>query len=621
MKFLPINKQDMDHLGWDEVDFAVVTGDAYVDHPSFGASTIARVLEAEGFRVGVIAQPSWADGHDISAFGRPKYGFFVTAGNIDSMVAHYTAAKRRRSEDAYSPGNRAGLRPDRAATVYSRLIKQFFPDIPVILGGLEASLRRFAHYDYWSDRLMPSVLIDSCADLLVFGMGEKQTREAARALSMNNRAALNEIPGTVYVADNADGINGIRLPGWEKVCASKEDYARSCRMQHENQDAINGKTLIQAHGKQFVIQNRPMPPLNQSELDEVAALPFMRDYHPSYEPLGGVPSIEEVRFSIIHNRGCFGACSFCSLAYHQGRSITSRSKQSILAEAKAIIADPKFKGYIHDVGGPTANFRKPSCERQKKFGLCKGRRCLAPSPCEHLASDHSEYLEILRDLRRLPGVKKVFIRSGIRFDYLCRDKNEAFFKELVAHHISGQLKVAPEHVSDHVLRLMGKPPNATYIRFSKRFYELTKSMNKEQYLVPYLMSSHPGSRLSDALELALFLKQNNLRPQQVQDFYPTPGTLSTCMFYTGLNPIDLKPVYVPKSAEEKDLQRALLQYYKPENRKRVTDGMKKAGLGDKLYLLYGGAPPKPEAAQWRQTSKPTRRTKKPAKSMGYKTKK
>ena len=585
MPFLPITAEEMRSRGWESADAVVVTGDAYVDHPSFGAAIISRVLEAEGFRVCVRSQPRSRE--DFLRFGRPSLGFFVTGGNIDSMVAHYTAAKRKRSDDAYTPGGRAGARPDRAVTVYCRQIRQVFPDIPIIIGGLEASLRRFAHYDYWDDRVRPSILLESGADLLVFGMGEEQNIAIARRLAAGEPASsLTDIRGTCYSVATADYRPGpcAECPSFEQVSppteAGKRHYAVSCRIQQEEQDALRGRRVIQRHGDRLVVQNPPMPPLTTAAFDRVYELPYMRAYHPSYEAAGGVPGIEEVQFSIIHNRGCFGACNFCSLAYHQGRMIACRSEESLVREAEVLTKLPGFKGYIHDVGGPTANFRRPSCAGQLKRGLCKNKKCLAPEPCPALEADHSEYLHLLRRLRQVPGVKKVFIRSGIRFDYLLADPDESFFKELVAHHVSGQLKVAPEHCSAPVLRCMGKPPIATYKKFQKRFYELTKSAGKKQYLVPDLMSSHPGSTMRDAIELAVFLKKEGLRPEQVQDFYPTPGTVSTCMFYTGLDPYTMERVYVPRTPEEKAGQRALLQYFRPENRRLVLDALKKAGRTD-----------------------------------------
>lgn len=576
--FLPINKKEMLERGWDEVDFVYVTGDAYVDHPSFGASIITRVLENKGYKVAVLSQPDWKKTDDFVQFGKPRLGFFVTSGNIDSMVAHYTAAKRKRHDDAYTAGGIAGKRPDRAVIVYSNIIKRIYPDSPVIIGGLEASLRRFAHYDYWDDAIRPSILIDAKADLLSFGMGENQTIEIAERLNNGEKISdMRDIKGTVYACPACETpYEGVECPSYDNVLNNKKEYAKSCRLQQDEQDHIRGRVIKQKHGKVMIVQNKPMPPLTQKELDWVYSLPYARAYHPSYEKLGGVPGIREVEFSITHNRGCFGACNFCSIAFHQGRYITSRSKKSIMIEAEKLTHMPNFKGYIHDVGGPTANFRKPSCEFQEEHGLCKGRKCLAPKPCNNLIADHSEYLDILRSLREIDGIKKVFIRSGIRYDYLLQDKDDSFFKELVEHHVSGQLKVAPEHCSASVLDKMGKPHIEAYIDFSRRYFQYTGQINKEQYLVPYLMSSHPGSTLDDAIELALFLKKNRIRPEQVQDFYPTPGTISTCMFYTELDPYTMESVYVAKSEHDKALQRALLQYFNPKNQHLVAEALKKA---------------------------------------------
>jgi len=580
--FLPIDKQDMLSRGWDAVDFVLISGDAYVDHPSFGTAIISRVLEREGFRVAFLAQPRWDSEEDFLHFGTPRLGFFVSSGNLDSMVAHYTAAKRKRSEDAYSPGGRAGLRPDRALTVYCQKIRALFGDIPLIVGGLEASLRRFAHYDYWADSVRPSVLLETGADLLVYGMGEKQTAAIARRLAAGETvSSLRDIPGTCYAVDSRETPwGGAECPSLENVRASKREYAIACRIQQDEQDAVRGKALKQKHGKRMLVQNPPMPPLSTEELDAVYALPYTRTWHPAYDGLGGVPALEEVRFSITHNRGCFGACNFCSLAFHQGRAVSARSKESILREAKLLTKQPDFKGYIHDVGGPTANFRHPSCEQQTEKGLCKGKKCLAPAPCVQLQAEHGEYLDILRAVRALPGVKKVFIRSGIRYDYLLADKDSAFFRELVEHHVSGQLKVAPEHCSAAVLDAMGKPHIESYLRFAQQYFALSKRAGKEQYLVPYLMSSHPGNTLRDAVELALFLKRQRIRPEQVQDFYPTPGTVSTCMFYTGLDPYTLEPVFAAKTQREKAMQRALLQYFDPKNRDLAEQALRTAGRAD-----------------------------------------
>lgn len=583
MAFLPMNIKEVKARGWDEVDFVYVMGDSYVDHPSFGAAIITRVLEDCGYKVAVLSQPDWKNDADFLQFGKPRLGFFVTAGNIDSMVAHYTVAKRKRSDDAYTAGGKNGKRPDRAVTVYSNIIRRLYPDSVIIIGGLEASLRRFAHYDYWKNTVMPSVLFDSKADIISYGMGELQTIEMAKRLSEGYPVeALYDIRGICYAVKTSDYVpkTVVELPSYERVCESKKDYAIAARKELEEADAVRGKTLIQRHGNYILIQNPPMQPLNTKQLDYVYSLPYERWYPQCYEKLGGVPGIQEVLFSITHNRGCFGACNFCSLAFHQGRAVTVRSKQSVIDEAKAFLNDKRFKGYISDVGGPTANFRLPSCEKQKKAGLCKSRKCLAPTPCPNMQVSHTEYLDILRELRKIDGIKKVFIRSGIRFDYLMEDQSDEFFEELVKYHISGQLRVAPEHCSAAVLDRMGKPHIETYKKFCDKFYKLTGQMNKDQYIVPYLMSSHPGSTLKDAVELALFCKRENIHPKQVQDFYPTPGTISTCMFYTGIDPYTMKEVYVPKSEEEKSMQRALLQYFIPENKSKVIKALIKAGRKD-----------------------------------------
>lgn len=583
MAFLPMNIKEVKARGWDEVDFVYVMGDSYVDHPSFGAAIITRVLEDCGYKVAVLSQPDWKNDADFLQFGKPRLGFFVTAGNIDSMVAHYTVAKRKRSDDAYTAGGKNGKRPDRAVTVYSNIIRRLYPDSVIIIGGLEASLRRFAHYDYWKNTVMPSVLFDSKADIISYGMGELQTIEMAKRLSEGYPVeALYDIRGICYAVKTSDYVpkTVVELPSYERVCESKKDYAIAARKELEEADAVRGKTLIQRHGNFILIQNPPMQPLDTKQLDYVYSLPYERWYPQCYEKLGGVPGIQEVLFSITHNRGCFGACNFCSLAFHQGRAVTVRSKQSVIDEAKSFLNDKRFKGYISDVGGPTANFRLPSCEKQKKAGLCKSRKCLAPTPCPNMQVSHTEYLDILRELRKLDGIKKVFIRSGIRFDYLMEDQSDEFFEELVKYHISGQLRVAPEHCSAAVLDRMGKPHIETYKKFCDKFYKLTGRMSKDQYIVPYLMSSHPGSTLKDAVELALFYKRENIHPKQVQDFYPTPGTISTCMFYTGIDPYTMKEVYVPKTEEEKSMQRALLQYFIPENKQKVIKALIKAGRKD-----------------------------------------
>ncbi len=581
--FLPINKQDMVDRGWYYCDFLLVTGDAYVDHPSFGTAIISRVLEDAGYKVAILSQPDFHDDRDFSAMGRPRYAVLINGGNIDSMVAHYTAAKKRRSDDAYTPGGKAGKRPDRAVTVYAMLARRAFPDTPIYLGGIEASLRRFAHYDYWADRVMPSILESTGADGLMFGMSEHSVVELANNLKHGKKGAdaCVGVRGTAYMAHDAGGIqNAVECPSYEDVCASKPDYARSVKLQYDEQDAVRGKALLQRHGKRMLIQNPPACPLTTEEMDHVYALPYMRTYHPSYEALGGVPAIQEVQFSIIHNRGCFGACNFCALAFHQGRYIQARSHESVIAEAKQIVQMPGFKGYIHDVGGPTANFRFPSCKQQEEHGLCKNKRCLFPSACKNLEADHADYLNLLRELRQIEGIKKVFVRSGLRYDYMMADHNDAFFRELVEHHISGQLKVAPEHMSDNALYYMGKPSFSVYEQFRERYARINQKLGRKQYLVPYLMSSHPGATLDDAILLAEYLNRVGYMPEQVQDFYPTPGTLSTAMYYTEIDPRTMKPVYVAKTPEEKAMQRALLQWRRPDKRPIVLAALKKAGRED-----------------------------------------
>lgn len=587
MSFLPVTKEDMAARGWDSVDFVYVSGDAYTDHPSFGAAIITRVLENAGFKVAVLAQPDWRSNADFERFGQPRLGFMVSSGNIDSMVAHYTVAKKPRGTDFYSPGGKTGLRPDRAVIVYCNKIRELYGKIPIVIGGLEASLRRFAHYDYWDDKIRRSILFDSQADLISYGMGERSIVEIAQRLEAGDDiSAITDIRGTCYSVDVRDTpYIGVECPSFENVVNSKKEYAVSCRIQQDEQDFFRGKAVKQRHGNRMLIQNPPALPLSTDELDAVYALPYERTYHPMYEKDGGLPGIEEVRFSIAHNRGCFGGCNFCSLAFHQGRYVTSRSKDSIVNEAKLLTKLPDFKGYIHDIGGPTANFRFPSCEGQEQRGLCKGKKCLAPTPCPRLKVDHSEYLDILRTVRNLPGVKKVFIRSGIRYDYLLQDKDDTFLRELVKYHVSGQLKVAPEHCSAAVLDKMGKPHIEAYIEFSKKYFALSGKAGKEQYLVPYLMSSHPGSTMKDAVELACFLKKMHIRPEQVQDFYPTPGTVSTCMYYTGLDPYTMQEVYVAKNPHEKAQQRALLQYFSPANAVLVRQALIAAGRRD--LIGYG----------------------------------
>lgn len=585
--FLPITKKEALERGWDQLDFVYIIGDAYVDHPSFGAAIISRLIESLGFSIGIISQP--VSDRDYQEFGKPKYAFLVTGGNIDSMVAHYTAAKRKRSDDAYTPGGKAGRRPDRATIVYSRKLRELYPDSSIVIGGLEASLRRFAHYDYWDDAVRPSILIDSQVDLLLYGMGEKVIKQLTEQLQEGKDIhSIRDIRGTCYLCTQDEiPAESVSCASFRKVSENKESYAKAHQIQNEWQDAVYGKIIIQKQtDTEYLVQNPPMPTLTREELDEVFKLPFTRTYHPSYEKLGGVDAIEEVEFSIMQNRGCFGNCNFCAITFHQGRQVVSRSEESIIAEAEEMTRNPRFKGYIHDVGGPTANFRYPSCKKQLKYGLCQNRKCLAPKPCPHMDIDHSEYIDLLRKLRKIKGVKKVFVRSGIRYDYAIADPDPTFMQELVKYHISGQLKVAPEHCVNHVLDKMGKPHVQDFDRFCKRFYEETKKIGKEQYLVPYLMSSHPGCTIADAVELAVYLKKHHMRPEQVQDFYPTPGTNSTCMFYTGLDPQTMEPVYVPKTTEEKFYQRTLLQYYKPENRRNVIEALIRAHRED----LIGNGP-------------------------------
>ena len=582
--FLPISRADMEARGWYYCDFLLVTGDAYIDHPSFGTAIISRVLEDAGFRVAILSQPDFRDETDFVSMGRPRYAVLINAGNIDSMVAHYTAAKKRRHDDAYTPGGVGGKRPDRAVTVYSMLARRAFPDVPIYIGGIEASLRRFAHYDYWSDQIMPSVLSSSGADGLMYGMSEHAVVALARNLKAGKRGAdaVREIRGMAYF-DHPDAeipFPAVDCPSYEDVLADKAAYARSVKLQYDEADHVRGRAIRQPHGKRVLIQNPPALPLSTAEMDHVYGLPFMRTYHPSYEAQGGVPAIQEVQFSIIHNRGCFGACNFCALAFHQGRYIQARSHDSVVREAEQIAQNPDFKGYIHDVGGPTANFRFPSCKQQEQHGLCKNKRCLFPQACQNLEADHRDYLALLRRLRAVPGVKKVFVRSGLRYDYMMSDRNDEFFLELVKYHISGQLKVAPEHMSDNVLYYMGKPSFSVYEKFRERYGRINEKLGKKQYLVPYLMSSHPGATLDDAILLACYLNKVGYMPQQVQDFYPTPGTLSTAMYYTGLDPRTMQPVYVARTAEEKAMQRALLQWRRPDKRPIVVAALKKAGRED-----------------------------------------
>ena len=578
--FQPVSIEEMKKLGWDYYDFLLISADAYVDHPSFGHAVIARVLAENGYRIMILPQPDWHSKKDFEKFGRPRLGVMISGGNIDSMVNHYTAAKKPRSEDFYSPGGKAGMRPDRATIVYCNRVREAFSDIPIIIGGIEASLRRFAHYDYWDNKVRRSILFDSRADIISFGMGEKSIIEIADALDAGiNVKDITWIAGTAYKSDKiAD--DAVLIPSFEEVSSDKKSYAKATGTIFSEQDPIRGNIIAQAHGNKFLIQNKPSVPLSREELDSVYELPFTRLYHPMYEKYGGVPALKEVKFSITSSRGCFGNCNFCAISLHQGRIVQSRSHESILREAEEMTKYPDFKGYIHDVGGPTANFRFPACDKQLISGTCRNRQCLFPKPCKNLKISHSDYDILLEKIRAIKGIKQVFVRSGIRYDYLLADKDKAFFKNLCKFHVSGQLKVAPEHVSENVLKYMGKPSAVVYNKFSSEFYKITKEVGKEQYLVPYLMSSHPGSTLNDAVELALYLKKHNMRPQQVQDFYPTPGTVSTSMFYTGINPFTGEEVYVARTAEDKAMQRALLQFSVPSNYGLVYKALVRAGRED-----------------------------------------
>ena len=577
--FLPVTPEEVKSRGWDAPDFVYVTGDAYVDHPSFGLAIISRVLEAAGYRVAMLPQPDWHSCEDFKRFGRPRIGFLVTAGVIDSMVNHYTVAKKARSEDAYSPGGKAGHRPDRATIVYCNRIREAYGDIPIGIGGVEASLRRFAHYDYWDNRVRNSILVDSGADILMFGMGERMITRVAERMRQGGDYSDVRIPGTCVMAGEVpEGF--IEIEAQEVIAVDKRAYARAFKAQYDQQDPIRGLPIAQKHGKRYLLQNRPDMPLSQQELDAVYALPYKRAWHPMYDKDGGVPALSEVKFSIASVRGCFGACNFCALTFHQGRIVTSRSKESIVAEGKLLTRDKDFKGYIHDVGGPTANFRNPACKKQLEKGTCKNRQCLFPTPCKNMSADHREYIDILRSLRTLDGVKKVFVRSGVRFDYMLADRDSNFLRELVKYHVSGQLKVAPEHVSPNVLRYMGKPDVKVYDAFVEKYKRENEKAGLKQYLVPYFMSSHPGCTLDDAILLAEYMKRTGQHPDQVQDFYPTPGTLSTAMFFTGIDPRDMTEVYVPRDPEEKAMQRALMQYNRPQNRAMVEKALIKAGRRD-----------------------------------------
>ena len=599
MEFLPLCRQDMIERGWSQCDFVYVIGDAYVDHPSFGHAIISRVLEQAGYSVGIISQPDWKNPMSIDIYGRPRLGFLVTGGNIDPMVNHYAVSKRRRKTDAYTPGGVMGKRPDYATVVYCNLIRQVYKDVPIVIGGIEASLRRLAHYDYLSDSMKRSILLDSQADLLSYGMGEKCIVEIAEALNAGMDVKdITYIDGTVFRTRQLDeSFPTIVLPDFARLKENRRAYAESFRIQYQNCDPFTAKRLAEPYGNEFVVQNPPQKPLTTQEMDAIYALPYCRNYHPSYEKLGGVPAIEEVKFSLVSCRGCFGACSFCALTFHQGRIIQARSHASILKEAELMTKDPDFKGYIHDVGGPTANFRFPGCEKQLTKGTCPNRQCLYPTPCKNLRADHADYVSLLRKLRKLPGVKKVFVRSGIRFDYLLADKKDTFFKELVQYHISGQLKVAPEHVSDVVLSYMGKPKNGVYNRFVEKYFALNHQYGMKQFLVPYLMSSHPGSTMQEAVKLAEYIRDMGYNPEQVQDFYPTPSTLSTVMYYTGLDPRTMEKVYVPTDPHEKAMQRALIQYRDPKNYYLVREALLKAHredlIGSGPKCLIRAVPPRP----------------------------
>ena len=618
--FLPINRTEMERSGITRPDFVFVCGDAYVDHPSFGMAIISRVLESRGYSVCFICQPDWHDPASIEEYGEPRLGFLVSSGNMDSMVNHYTVAKKKRGTDAYSPGGKAGKRPDNALIVYCNLIRSIYKKTPIIVGGIEASLRRLAHYDYWADRIKRSVLLESGADILAYGMGEKAITEIADALNAGIPVGdITYVRGTVFKTRREDDLaEAIVLPSFPEITASKRKYAESFREQYLNTDPVTAKKLCEPYdGKLYIVQNPPQGPLTMQEMDDVYALPYMRTYHPVYEKDGGIPALAEVKFSLTSNRGCFGECNFCALTFHEGRTVQARSHESIIAEAEQMIKDPEFKGYIHDVGGPTAQFRAPSCEKQLKYGTCSHRRCLYPKPCPNMKIDHSDYLELLRKLRKLDGVKQVFVRSGIRYDYLLADKDDTFFKELCRYHISGQLRVAPEHVSDGVLSKMGKPSVSVYNRFVDKFYKITKAVGKDQYVVPYLISSHPGSTLKDAIKLAEYLHANNLNPEQVQDFYPTPGTISTCMYYTGLDPITMRDVYVARDPHEKAMQRALIQYRNPRNYELVRQALVKArrfdliGTGEECLIRDRGGGKKETAAKSgkRPANNPKQKTK------------
>lgn len=597
-KFLPISKEDMKKQNIDRLDFIIITGDAYVDHPSFGTAIIGRTLEAEGFTVGIIAQPNWTDVSDFKKLGKPKYAFLINSGNMDSMVNHYSSSKKRRKKDLYCPGGEIGKRPDRAVIVYSNKASEAYKDVPVIIGGMEASLRRFTHYDYWSDKIRRSILVDSKADLLIYGMGEKTIIQIANLLKYGKDIKdINSVCGTAYIAKDINDLDDyVLVPSFAECASNKKDFGESYKLEYYEQDPIRGKAIVQKHGDRYLIQNKPQYPLTVKEMDATYNLPYTRTYHPCYEKEGGIPAITEVKFSITSHRGCYGGCSFCALNFHQGRIIQKRSENSILDEAKLMTTLDDFKGYIHDVGGPTANFRNMSCDVQLKKGTCSHKQCVSPTPCKNLKVDHNEYLNILRKIRNIPTIKKVFVRSGIRFDYLIYDKNDTFFKELCKYHISGQLKVAPEHINDKVLKLMGKPRNDVYERFKQKYESINKNLNMKQFLVPYLISSHPGSTLDTAIELAQYIKKMNYTPEQVQDFYPTPGSLSTAMYYCEFHPLTGEKIYVPKTESEKNMQRALLQFSLPQNYNLVKKALTKAGredlIGSDKYCLISNHPAK-----------------------------
>ena len=605
LEFLPVNQEEMLSRGWDQVDFVYVSGDSYVDHPSFGMAIITRLLEKLGFKIGVLAQPNWQDLNSFKEFNEPKYGFIVSSGNVDSMVNHYSVAKKIRKTDFYTAGGVMGKRPDYAVRTYSNQIRKAYPESNILLGGVEASLRRFAHYDYWADTVLPSVLVESKADMLMYGMGENVVTEVVTRLRNGESLSdIKDVKGTCYIEKDVNNLQDDfdSCSSFAKVAENKLSYAKATKIQIENQDYAYGKVITQKHGDVYLVQNKPQKPLTTEEMDDVYAMEYKKTYHPMYEKLGGVPSITEVEFSLVQNRGCFGNCNFCAIALHQGKYVSSRSKESLVKEATDMVKNPNFKGYIHDVGGPTANFRKPSCDNQLEKGICKHRKCLSPKPCKNLKVDHNEYIEILREIRSIEGIKKVFIRSGIRFDYVMYDRDDKFLKEVVKYHVSGQLKVAPEHISDNVLKYIGKPSVKVYQEFSDKFYSITKSINKKQYLVPYLMSSHPGSTLQDAILLTLYLKRNKVKPEQVQDFYPTPATVSTCMFYSGYDPLTMEKVETTKDPHEKALQRALLQYYKENNQHLVVEALTKAGRTD-LIGTHSEALVKPLKGQSKKKNK------------------